>query len=932
MKQSSVARDRMVKATVAGGLATLLVLAGAAGQQASAAATPQRVLQSVNLDVGTDGTLYKVEDTVVRKQQDGDLSTDKDEVAPKRAADDLPVRVLTSYRTAKKSGTDLSDLKGYDGKVEIDVTVQNTTVRPEKLSYDSAGRTKSAYALVGAPMTVVASANLGKKTVDKVVTTADSGTVTNGALSQDKDGNGTVQWASLLAPPQLAPSSTFTLVMNAEDFSLPSLDISVQPGLAADPSIGGLMRNAFSDNGSSDLAMQQQTISLISRVDGVLADSGKQLIDVRKQLNYSAGTLGDQTIADLQSGTARISSSTRELAGALRRLGGSLGAALKQSRSETLRTLDESVQSVQQTLGDTSIQPPTIPTSGAGCVAQAQDLKPAGSVYGQIAQVSGLLTALGKASGGCAGAIKDSLNKNIGALNSDGTLTCTSANAGSALCAINDATTKVEEIAGEGGVLDSGLASARGELDGLETATAQTKLDGLIARVKSIQQGGGTATLQALVDLIDNLIGADGSTGSDNTAARIQSTYETLSQKAADRLLALSGQGPTGATSSTSADDSLQALQAAIDADPQAANYGELKLRANELGSYIADEKSAWQSVYDATAPDSSAYRDLSNFRTTLKDFRTKLLQQIASGSDADGLYTQPTKTTTDADGNTTTTDFNLPGEPTREECTLYSEDNKDNADPKQGGDPDHVRQTLDSTTAGQVEAAFFDVVCKKADVDAKLVTANDAAKASVTTAAAGVRNTIKTVDASRQKTASELDSLFGQASTGYARSAKQVLANGKVAVGRAGSELTSGRNRSAASLDSLVSDSLKTINTSVASSSRDLESAADLLAKDLRNVLADLGSRDKKGSGLLGVVQAQAAQTKTSTSKIARAGQNANSFSNVRAQEVDGIFLQAAQLRAALERQAELPPFALKLPEGSRHTTVYSFHLREVK
>ena len=158
---------RLAKTLSVIGLATLLAVAGVAGQQASAQAPPQRVLQAVNLDLGTDGTLYKVKDTVVRKHQDGDLSTDDDDVQPARAAADLPVRVLTSYRTARKSGTDLGDLKGYDGKVEIDVTVQNTTVRPERLTYDSAGRTKVAYALVGAPMTVVASADLGKDTVDR---------------------------------------------------------------------------------------------------------------------------------------------------------------------------------------------------------------------------------------------------------------------------------------------------------------------------------------------------------------------------------------------------------------------------------------------------------------------------------------------------------------------------------------------------------------------------------------------------------------------------------------------------------------------------------------------------------------------------------------------------------------------------------------------
>lgn len=916
-------RSRLASAGI-GAMVTVLALSVLTGETtAHAVPAPQRVLQVVNLDLGSDGSLYGAKDVVVRKAQDGSLSTDTSSVAPSRAVGDLPVRVLTSYRTAKGSGTDLKDLKGYTGRVEVDVTVQNTTVRPEQLSYDSAGRTKTAYALVGAPLTVVASANLGKHAIAEVVTSADSGAVTNGALSQDKQGNGTVQWASLLAPPQLAPSTTFTLVMDAKKFSLPSLNLSVQPGLAADPSIGGLMRDAFSDNPQSDLALQQQTISLISRVNGVLAESGRQLLDVRSQLDYSAGTLGDATIADLKAGTSRVADSTRELAAALQQLASSLGQALQQSQSQTLQTLQTSVERVESTLGDTSSAPPKITTSGAGCLAQVQKLTPAGSVYGQIAQVAGLLTALGGANGNCAAAISTSLKNNIGQLDTHGQPTnCNAASAtpSSALCAISSAADTVTQIAGKGGVLDTGLASARNALDGLDTATAQNKLDGLIAQIQSLQTDAGKVTgfdaLKTLLNSVNDLISGDG-----DGAQQILDNYDQLQTEAKQRLTALTGvdpDNPNNPPATQSVKASLDALDAAIAKDADTSNNANLTGPAGDLRGYFNDEVDAWKKVVDATSPTGDEYQRVHGFIDALTKLKTTITAQLDDAGnikqvqdDASALYTQPTETVTDQNGNPVTQPIPL----TPDACNLT----------------DDQRKAFEASPAASVQLAFYDVQCAKKSVDDALVKANSDAKNSVLAAAGGVRATLPVVDASRQLTSAQLNQLFAQASKGYGQSAAQVLASGKSAVGKADGELVAGRNSADSSLNDLVRGSLTTINSSVSSSTRDLNAAADVLSKDLSNVLADLGSKQTAGSGLLGVVQAQAAQTRTSAATIARASGTADSFSNVRAQDVDGIFLQNAQLRAALAEQAALPPFALTLPQGSRHTTVYAFHVRGV-
>ena len=114
-------------------------------EQAAANVAPpasgDRLLQSVDVAIGSDGSLSQVGDTVViSRANTGPADTVRHPYDPSKIVDDLPVRVLPSYQTAQSSGTNLADLKGYTGQVTIDLTVQNLTVKPQKVSYDVAGR------------------------------------------------------------------------------------------------------------------------------------------------------------------------------------------------------------------------------------------------------------------------------------------------------------------------------------------------------------------------------------------------------------------------------------------------------------------------------------------------------------------------------------------------------------------------------------------------------------------------------------------------------------------------------------------------------------------------------------------------------------------------------------------------------------------------
>ena len=108
-------------------LAALLVTKPWAGTKTrddvAAPAAGDRVLQSVDVTVQGDGSLTRVGDTVVvARAAGGQADSYSTTYDPTKVVDQLPVRILTSYQTDKGSGTDLDDLKGYTGRVAINLS------------------------------------------------------------------------------------------------------------------------------------------------------------------------------------------------------------------------------------------------------------------------------------------------------------------------------------------------------------------------------------------------------------------------------------------------------------------------------------------------------------------------------------------------------------------------------------------------------------------------------------------------------------------------------------------------------------------------------------------------------------------------------------------------------------------------------------------
>src|SRR5690606_41594187 len=89
-------------------LAVSLVLVGCTPQGQGPDLPPQRILQSVGVQMSPNGAMTEIKSTTVAVRENAsDATTETSTYSPDEVADDLPVRVSTSYRTADRSGTNL---------------------------------------------------------------------------------------------------------------------------------------------------------------------------------------------------------------------------------------------------------------------------------------------------------------------------------------------------------------------------------------------------------------------------------------------------------------------------------------------------------------------------------------------------------------------------------------------------------------------------------------------------------------------------------------------------------------------------------------------------------------------------------------------------------------------------------------------------------
>ena len=957
------ARRRPRRSAAAVAVVTVLALIWVQGVTGGtqARAEEARSLESIDIAVSPSGAVTAVSGTTVSVSPDGRRAAAGTRTyAPRDVAKDLPVRVRTAYRTADGAGTDLSEIAGYTGRVTVDVFVENLTVKPQSLTYDVAGTSRTRTALVGAPLTLSAAVSLDADPDSVITASSDAQGVTNGVLSRTGDGKSQVQWAALLAPPQLGATADLRLVVDAVDFKVPEFGLSVQTGLITDPSVQGLMDAAFRTDTGSQLALTTSTIEALSQVNESLAKAHAIVDRVSTTLTGNAGTIGTQTLADLTSSSQSLSSSMQSIGTDLSGLTQTLTQTLTSAQSSTASQLLQVVNTASAIMGDTS-EPAQVPSleslgcqaqPGAGPTAQAlvgsetpTPAPAAGSgdaagsagsgsgsavqadsgngVYGSVNRVSGLLQAYAQANDECRAAVQAQLSEALGDAD---TSTCAQGSV-SATCSLAAAQQQVNAaVASLGEQANAVTAALQPETraDVLTSSTALgekvTGVETALNRLAPSEGGEGTGDLStetealnqavnaltpgvdALVSTLDGIHSSATAAQANNTTARGQiadaardlcteiasAKDPALLQQARARLTSTPCPGAGGGAADKPADDKPDGGGAADDKPADKPDDG-----SSADAALSAQSTSLEQIVTasDTTTPGGATKKDVDAVRTAVAD--------VVAARDAivlavDGAPDDPSKPSLSGslkDLRTAVTDL-------RSGYDALSA-SVDKLDRDQTAAAAGVRTAFDKTAKETTDAVSTTVGTQIRLIGAQAGTSRAAVGASFDAATSGMRASADGITSDSARTIQEQTAQIQDQAAG-----------------------------SSAALSSQVEGSLTSMTQGLTGSVVDIEAARSLLTSDLDRVLLDIGSPDGSGTGLVGIMYSSAALTGSAGYQVAAANQAVAAHGAVRAQDMEGILLQQAQVKASLQAQSRVNGLAAPRPAAEQRTVVYSLRV----
>ena len=948
------ARRRPRRSAAAVAVVTVLALIWVQGVTGGtqARAEEARSLESIDIAVSPSGAVTAVSGTTVSVSPDGRRAAAGTRTyAPRDVAKDLPVRVRTAYRTADGAGTDLSEIAGYTGRVTVDVFVENLTVKPQSLTYDVAGTSRTRTALVGAPLTLSAAVSLDADPDSVITASSDAQGVTNGVLSRTGDGKSQVQWAALLAPPQLGATADLRLVVDAVDFKVPEFGLSVQTGLITDPSVQGLMDAAFRTDTGSQLALTTSTIEALSQVNESLAKAHAIVDRVSTTLTGNAGTIGTQTLADLTSSSQSLSSSMQSIGTDLSGLTQTLTQTLTSTQSSATSQLLQVVNTASAIMGDTSL-PAQVPSleslgcqaqPGAGPTAQAlvgsQAPPPAGAagpgdaagaagpaaaqadsgngVYGSVNRVSGLLQAYAQANDDCKAAVQAQLSEALGDAD---TSTCAQGSV-SATCSLAAAQQQVNAAVASLGEQANAVTAALQPETRADVLTSSTALGEKVTGVETVlnrlapsEGGEGTGDLStetealnqavnaltpgvdALVSTLDGIHSSATAAQANNTTARAQiadaardlcteiasAKDPALLQQARARLTSTPCPGAGGGAADKPADGAAD-NKPADDPDDGSSADAALSAQSTSLEQVVT--------ASDTTTPGGATKKDVDAVRTAVAD--------VVAARDAivlavDGAPDDPSKPSLSGslkDLRTAVTDLR----------SGYDALNAsvDKLDQDQTAAAAGVRTAFDKTAKETTDAVSTTVGTQIRLIGAQAGTSRAAVGASFDAATSGMRASADGITSDSARTIQEQTAQIQDQAAG-----------------------------SSAALSSQVEGSLTSMTQGLTGSVVDIEAARSLLTSDLDRVLLDIGSPDGSGTGLVGIRYSSAALTGSAGYQVAAANQAVAAHGAVRAQDMEGILLQQAQVKASLQAQSRVNGLAAPRPAAEQRTVVYSLRV----
>ena len=186
----------------------------------------------------------------------------------------------------------------------------------------------------------------------------------------------------------------------------------------------------------------------------------------------------------------------------------------------------------------------------------------------------------------------------------------------------------------------------------------------------------------------------------------------------------------------------------------------------------------------------------------------------------------------------------------------------------------------------------------------------------------------IRLIGAQAETSRAAVGASFDAATSGMRTSADAITSDSARTIQAQTAQIQDQAAGSSAALSSQIEGSLTSMTQGLTGSVVDIEAARSLLTSDLDRVLLDIGSPDGSGTGLVGIMSSSAALAGSAGYQVAAANQAVAAHGAVRAQDMEGILLQQAQVKASLQAQSRVTGLATPRSAAEQRTMVYNFRV----
>ncbi|MDO4898079.1 MAG: hypothetical protein Q3965_02115 [Rothia sp. (in: high G+C Gram-positive bacteria)] len=939
---------------------------------------------SVTLD--SSAQVSKIRSTLV--SLDGNTqktATQEQDFQTRDVVNNLPVRITTRYQTKDKIGSNLADLQGYTGDITIDISVENLTVHPQTLTYDLAGTSHSKNALVGVPLSIVASTTFEGVGPEKVHSeaTLNQGK-TNGIISTNSSGDALIQWGKILAGPSTGANATFTVDVQAENFQVPEFNIGVHTGLSTDLTTAGAVTSTFTNQSDSELELMQQTVNVVTEANQALTDASTIISQVRDNLNTTSGSLKTTTIQELQKSSELLTGRLTDLQDKMANLKVNLDESATGSQQQLIDQMRQTVTSLQKFFGTEGQNVPQATIEAGTCQVKISQPEGEPSVYSNMAQLNSVLTAYSQANIDCQQQVSAALDTVLGpedptadtckdsASASCAVFTAKTVADASLLASADQTRTLIENLQPgiTGQVIDDfsqvqqEMTDLQKEIDLLQdpaqptssaTPTATPSPDSSPTS-QSPEPVPSTGSHQKIIDSLDTIDGSvqtikDNVQGLEDLLGKINQTASeaiselaqdsdqqksmlTQNQDLADQLCQLNNQGT--AQAGKLSQEEVDHLRSYLTDTPCAAPTGA----ASPTPSSSPNGQTPNQPAAEPLAPvdgypapmdqrlthQKGLWEQVLN-STNVKDDKAEVAQEIAAIRENLTGVTDKTKAIRDELAAPAPSPS---GTPSPETTATESA-----APPKNGADEPvetNIQAVKDASPRLQesidsLEESMNALGGQQAALEQALTEISQRLSPEELTKISDLLGEqARNVEQQRQASATSISDLFAQQVTALSGSATSVSDTADSLLENQSDQLSQAAQQQEDQVSQRTKTALEAIQQSHDAATQDLAGTSTLLTQDLQKIMLDVGDTSVTGSGLLGSLLNNASNADNANYQLALATQNAEKYSNLREQDMGAVKLKQAQYQASLEALATVPTFSYKNTTGATVKTIYTF------